>query len=462
MKVLLSNHHLVAREGSELYVRELAGALRDRGHEVGIFTFHPGAVAEQIRSEGVRIFTTADRHELEAFRPDVAHLHHGPCLWYLGSLSLDCPIVFSSLGVIPPHEAPPPVWGGVAFGVSVSEEVRARQAGSPFGQAVPLRVLRNWFDDRGWNRPPAEVPPTPRHRIAVVSNHIPEGLRADLEALSAAGRVTWTHFGLPHRSVQLGPAELAPFDVVVTIGRTALLAAAMGKPCLLYDVHGCDGLMSADRLMDLASVNFSGRLTRSVPSRDELAALLLEASLAVDVGRLQEAVWEAFRLSRRVTEWEALYAEALGSGVRLDDGARELYRPLGELYAGSVAETCVARSRLGELEQEARAVRDLGAQTRRVLEERVAALGADLDVARRAAVVLDVDLAAARRAAAVLDVDLAAARRALSEQQALLEQSRRDHEALKSSVGVSVVRTVQKLPALYPTYLAVKRLVGKR
>jgi len=326
MRVLLTNHHLHDRAGSELYVSELASALKDRGHDVRIFTLLPGALADQLKRTGFIVYTPDDFAEVEKFAPEVAHVHHGPCLWWVGAVNLSCPVIYSSLGVIPPHEAAPAAWPGIALAAAVSEEVRAKLGTTPFGKAVELHVMRNWFDDRGIKFPKASAPKTVR-RVAVVSNHLTPELA---QQLTDAG-VEWTQFGLPNHSVEMTPAVLAPFDAVVCIGRTALLAAALGKPVILYDFHGCDGLLEATRLDELASVNFSGRLTLGKPSVEELRAMFT-ACTRLDVAALQRAMKQHYALSLRVAEWEGLYERAVASGTRLNAEHQLVYRPMFDLY----------------------------------------------------------------------------------------------------------------------------------
>lgn len=333
MRVLFTNHYLDCRAGSELCCLELCTALRRAGHEVAVFTFQRGGVAEELVRRGVPVFSVGDEALIERFDPEVLHVHHAPCLYYLGALRLRARVVFSSLGVLPALEAAPLVWAGVAHGLVVSEEVREVLRASPFGGAVPLSVFRNWFDDTGWTRE-APTRPAEVRRIAVVTNHLDARLAGDLDALCAAHPgLEWTHFGLPYRSVELTPELLRGFDRVITIGRTALLAAALQKPCLLYDVHGCDGLLTAERLDAVATHNFSGRLSRARPSREDLERLLLDEAPRVDVAALAERVWREYALSRRVEELLALYTRLLGSDVRLGERTRSAYGREGRLYA---------------------------------------------------------------------------------------------------------------------------------
>ncbi|MGZ3461095.1 MAG: glycosyltransferase [Archangium sp.] len=336
MRLLFTNHHMVNRSGSELYCLELCSALKQAGHEVALFTFQPGPISEELSRRGVTVFSVGDDARIEAFDPDILHVHHAPCLYYLGALRLRAAVVVSSLGTIPALEAAPLVWEGVALGLAVSEEVREALGSSPFGAAVPLTLFRNWFDDTGLT-PPAPAKPGEIRRIALITNHADETLVRDLDAIRASHPgLEWAHFGLPFNSVEIRPELLRGFDLIITIGRTALLAAALQKPCLLYDVHGCDGLLTAERLEAVASRNFSGRLTRSRPSREELERLLLDEARRVDVAALAERVWREYSLSRRVEELLALYTRLQASGVTLGERSRNAYGREGQVYAESV------------------------------------------------------------------------------------------------------------------------------
>lgn len=337
MRVLIANHHLDHRAGSELWCAELCTGLKERGHEVGAFAFVLGGVASRLRAAGIRVFGPDDGAAIEEFAPEIVHLQHSPTLYLLGSLRLTAPVVYSVLGVSPPLEAPPLAWEGVVAATCVSEEVRDAVAGSPFGEAVPLDVLRNWFDDRGL-RPGGRPAPERVERIAVVTNHLSPELRAQLAGLEARRGVRWEHFGLPGRSVAIDAALLRPFDVVITIGRTALLAGALGIPCLLYDVHGCDGFLAPGRIAALATRNFSGRLEARRPEEAELEHLLMSCAPAVPTEEVAATLWEGFTLSSRIAALEERYRSLVGR-PGLGEATRRRYGRAGAIHREVLATT---------------------------------------------------------------------------------------------------------------------------
>ncbi|MCY1020837.1 glycosyltransferase family 4 protein [Pyxidicoccus sp. MSG2] len=374
MRILLANHHLDQRAGSELYCLELATALTRAGHQVALFTFRPGAISEEFRRRDVRVFSVTDDAAIEAFDPEVLHVHHAPCLYFLGALRLRAPVVFSSLGVLPALEGAPIVWAGVAHALAVSEEVREALTPTPFGAAVPVSLCRNWFDDTGLEKP-AAARARPARRIAVVTNHLDPRLKEDLDAVCRARpEVSWTHLGLPHHSTEITPELLRDFDRVVSIGRTPLLAAALQIPCLLYDVHGCDGLLSVEHFDAQARVNFSGRHTRARPSREELGHLLFEEAERLDVAAVADRLWSEHRLSGRAQELVSLYEQARAGGTSLGDTTRAAYGRTGRAYADAVDPRHPAH--VAYLEQQAAAAQEL-AQARQAhitgVEQRAAA-----------------------------------------------------------------------------------------
>ncbi|MBX5484094.1 MAG: hypothetical protein IRZ16_19895 [Myxococcaceae bacterium] len=295
-------------------------------------------------AEGIPIFHPGLARELEAFDPEILHVHHAPCLYFLGGLELRAAVVYSSLGWVPALEAPPLIWPGVGRVLAVSEEVRDANADSAFGKAFDVRIFRNWFDDEGMERRAPVTRPGALRRWAVVSNHLSPTIAQQLQALEEkVPGFSWVHLGAPHNSVPITPEILGSFDGVITIGRTALLAGALGKPCLLYDVHGSDGLLTLERVPELATRNFSGRLSRRWPDLEQLMSLLFEEAAAVDLEAVQDLMWRDYSLSRRRADLEALYADLQKEGIRLDAASRRSYGRAGVAHSDALA--VISRSR---------------------------------------------------------------------------------------------------------------------
>ncbi len=448
MKLLLANHHLVERAGSELYTFELATALHDAGHTVAVFTFVPGSISTALAQLGIGVFTASDRAAIEAFAPDLVHCHHAPCLYFLGSLELSCPVVHSRLGPWVSYELPPAVFGGVSLSLCVSEEVRDVAAETPFGREVQSHIFRNWFDERQTPRAPVRRAGE-LERLAVVSNHLDPKLRQSLDAIVARRPgFSWVHYGLPENPTALGAKELLELDAVITIGRTTLLAGALGVPCLIYDVYGCDGWLEAHRMPDLATKNFSGRLERRALSTDELEAELFERRRALELEATADACWQQWSLASRLPELSDLHARALQAGARLSAQTRGAYASLGAM--------------VHDLEGVATAERMLRSQTAHRLDAEVKRLSAELGRLEAELQRTDAERAELRAEAELLRRALEAARH---DHGALLEREARlahDLAHLRGSAGVRFLEQVKRVPGVYGAWLSAKRLLDKQ
>ncbi len=315
MKVLFGTHQLEIRGGSELFTAELAHSIQAHGHEVAIFTFFKGKLAELIEANGIPIFTPDDTTAIAGFAPDIVQTCHLPCAHFLRSVVPDVIRVHAMLGVIPPLEAPPLDGSVFSLALAVSEEVVDRINKTQFGREVDVAVFRNWFEDKAVVASARAHKPHQRLRVAVVSNHIAPELIDALAAIEAAGGAEVDYFGTQRSSVVVNGELLTQYDLIVSIGRTVLLAAACGVPCIMADIHGSDGLLTVDKLDDVRAVNFSGRLRRH-PITKEHVQKEIDKIRAHDCEQLRNRVVAEYSLASR-TEWLlSRYKELLADGAR--------------------------------------------------------------------------------------------------------------------------------------------------
>ena len=308
MNIIITNYHLAKRAGSELYCLELALALKRNGHKVGLFTIIPGAISDEAKLHGISIFTKQDKEAILKFKPDILHLHHNSCWSFLKEF-LCVPIIFSSLGRGPGEETPPEDYAGISLGLAVSEETLLVMRETSFGQNVPIKIFRNWFDDS------IEIPVSKLdqniYNVAVITNHLDENLCSNLDILKRSSKFKWTHFGMPENSIEITPKLLNNFNRVITIGRTVMLSAAMGIPCLIYDIYGCDGYLNIDNITELATKNCAGRLYHRQPSLQELQYLLFSEVKQLNLDALRQEIRSQWSLSYRVKQIEDYYELAI-------------------------------------------------------------------------------------------------------------------------------------------------------
>ncbi len=312
----------------------MAGSIRGRGHDVAIFTFFKGELAETIERQGIPVYDARAAKAIADLGPDIVQTNHLSCAHYLRATIPDAIRVHVMLGVIPPLEAPPLDASAFSLGLAVSEEVVARINRTPFGRDVPVVIFRNWFDDEAMAAPPAR-PADDVLRVAVVSNHAAEELVGVLAQLEASGGVKVDYFGAPKNSVPIDGAFLVRYDLIISIGRTPLLAAACGVPCILADIHGSDGLLTADNLDLVRTANFSGRYFRHRITVEHLESEIGKLS-AFDRERLRSRIVDEYSLNTRV-EWlmrryEALLA-ARSDRAPAASGTAEAQLPPGEGFA---------------------------------------------------------------------------------------------------------------------------------
>lgn len=107
MKLLIANHHLENRAGSELHTLDLCRGFRRAGHQVVVFTLKPGSVGNTLAEEGFPVFSLPDLRSLSKQEFDLIYLHHATCEILLGLIfSGKAPIIRGYLGIVPSFEKP--------------------------------------------------------------------------------------------------------------------------------------------------------------------------------------------------------------------------------------------------------------------------------------------------------------------------------------------------------------------
>ena len=280
MQILITNHHLALLGGTETATYTLALALREAGHGVALATVETGAVSSALVSEGFEVAT--DLRAWAGRRFDVIHAHHNAMALVARHHFPATPMIFVGHGIIPPLEQPPSVPLGIAVFVAVSEEVR-RSWADKYG-IENAEVVMNAVDCERFS--PAE-PIRPRlERVLVLSNHFPPDLRTLVgDACSRIG-ANLRFAGLENGAVWDTERLINSADLVVSLGRGVVEAAACGRAVLILDRHGCDGLLTPESYPEVRVNNFSGR---RYARRFDLDSLLTE------LARYSPAMGEANR-----------------------------------------------------------------------------------------------------------------------------------------------------------------------
>lgn len=306
MRILLTNHALTARAGSELWVRDVALALLARGHAPVVYSRRLGEVAGELRRATVPVVDDLDRLGVA---PHLIHAHH-----HLEAMTAllrfpGVPAIAVCHGWLPAEEAPP-AFPRILRYVAVDDLVHERlvaECGIPAGRIV---TLRNFVDLRRFRfRPP--LPARPR-RALVLSNRASEDtfLPAVRAACSAAG-IALDVAGLDSGRPLARPEEvIGDYDVIFAKGRAALEAAAVGGFVVLCDAGGLGPAVTSGNVERVRALNFGVRLLRDPISADAVASRLALYDPA-EATAVRESLRAEAGLDAAVDRLLALYTEVL-------------------------------------------------------------------------------------------------------------------------------------------------------
>jgi len=335
LRILFTQHSLVHRGGSELFVLEAASVLKSLGHETAVYCGQFGQLAEPLAEKGVHLLSDPRSSPWE---PDIVHGQHR--LFALKALAAfpKTPAILHIHGFLPELEKPfvhPRIMrylvisgGSVAFW--------SRHLGVAENR---FEVFLNFFSPAKFklSREAAETP-----RTALLYSSQPFGeTETDCirRACSRRGIVLATagrHFG---REVD-NPEELLPkFDVVFTAGRSALEAAASG--CGVVPVAGgmAEELLQPANYLRLRGQNMSPAFYRHYVLCEEWIAQQLDAWNAHDVSAASALVREECGSPSAFDRLLGVYREVLEAAAG---------KPLSPLEEEFEATACLIDGAMGD------------------------------------------------------------------------------------------------------------------
>ena len=373
MRVLLTNHSLDERAGSELYLRDVALALLARGHEPLAYSRHLGTVAGELRRATVPVL---DDLESLTTPPDLIHAqHHLEAMTALSRFP-GVPAIYVCHGWLPDAEAPPDHPRILRY-VAVDELVRRRLI-DECGIA-PERVVThlNFVDLERFAERSEPLPERPT-RALVFSNQLHDGnglatLRRACErrdiALDVVGRAVGNVAEAPETLLQ-------GYDLVFAKARAAMEAAASGCAVILCDAAGLGPMVSTLNLPDLRALNFGVRLLRR-PIRGHTVPEALEHYDADDAQAVARQMRREAGLAPAVERLIELYEAVLDEGSEREVDADAEWRAVtryfrhGPLTGGDFfqRERSALQAELGKAGDWARALQASSEATHRALDE---------------------------------------------------------------------------------------------
>ncbi|MFA6958137.1 MAG: glycosyltransferase [Thermoanaerobaculia bacterium] len=316
MRILLTNNTLAWRSGSELYVRDLAIALKRRGHEPMAFSPQLGDVADDLRDAAIPV-----TNDLRAIgeHPDVIHgQHHLETMAAIARFP-GIPAVYVCHGFLPWQEAPPR-HPRIRRHVAVDDLVRERLVLECGVAPEDVSVLYNFVDLSRF--PPREPLPDVPRRALVFNGHATEenfGLFAR-EACSALGVELSINGYASGRVVSDSGSLLRGYDIVFARARSALEAMATGCAVIVADPQGVAGLVTPENLDSLRRRNF-GASTLTTTLTTESLRLEIAKYDPSGAAQVRDAVRRDAAIDPVVDAYEEIYADALSRPCGNDDAA---------------------------------------------------------------------------------------------------------------------------------------------
>lgn len=258
LSILLATNHLSGWTGSETLLLTVVEYLHQHGYELTIYCRDIDLewAKKQIASD-IRIVSDLSVIRDELF--SLAHVQHNSCLVDIRAEFPNLPILFSSLGVLPFLEQPPPFDCGVTHYLAISEEVQNNLVTRGI-EKEKINIIHNLVNEHRFY-PQREI----RHRlekILVLSYKIDDAKKLMLYKAAASIGASIRFSGGPGEKLTQNqlPDAINDADVVVSLGRGVIETMLCGRIPLIFDSHGGDGLVTPKNLDLLSRYNFSGRL----------------------------------------------------------------------------------------------------------------------------------------------------------------------------------------------------------
>ncbi len=389
MRILITTSHLRNFAGSEMVTYELIEYFLEQDWIVDVYTHDLGepmlSEVQKLPSEGRLTLLVADLSAEFDHDYDLVWVQHSilpeGMLRRLETAGVSAPMVWhhmsSFLDVeLPRHASIERQLAAVSMGMSSATVESLRRFGlEPDRLVVFDNPAPDAFADH------VRSVGTSLRSLLVVSNHVPAEVRA-AAGLLEQHNVKVSFLGADDGPVRITPYVLAPFDAILTIGKTVQYSLSMGIPVYVYDHFGGPGWLGADNFAPTAHDSFSGRRDRRQIAASEIVQEVLSGfEDALDFATRERAsLSDRWRLSRRIRE--LLEDERLVNSPRLflspGDARqlsslvaqqRDLYRLIWQLQSDlSVAHQTIdhmARSRSWKFTRPARWLRSLISRRRR-------------------------------------------------------------------------------------------------
>jgi hypothetical protein len=310
MRILLTNSFMAARTGSEMAVFDMARALGGRGQTVGLFaSVMSGRWRKQLMGHDIE--AVDDVGQL-TFRPQIIHGQHVVAFASCLQAFPECSVVQWIHDLTDPLDQPlrhPNIAAHVAV-----DEARAKRARDAGAAEANVHVIPNAVDLQRFALRPLNGN---RQALCIIKRvGLDETVPVIRRACERAGwQVTFRGAGVGDEIDDIAQAYVG-HDLVITSGRTALEAVAMGRNVVVCDYGGYGGAVDGASWRRLRATNFGLNAMTGALQEDVLAEQL--ALIDAEAGHLFGAsIRSSLDLEAIAETVEALYMRVLRTHVPL-------------------------------------------------------------------------------------------------------------------------------------------------
>lgn len=270
LHILLTNHHLLSYQGSEVFTFTIADFLIRKGHQVSVYSAYIGPLRKDFEKIGAVI--TSDLRLLKDQDFDIAHVHHHINAYEIRYYFPHLPIVLLCHGIIF-LENPPPLNLKISQYLATSERVRDSMVTKGV-EKEKILIFRNMVDSSKFY-PHSAINQRPQKAL-ILSNKIDTKSENIIREACKVLKIKTTFVGSHFQQVDYEqmPLLINEADIVFSLGRGVIETMLCGRIPIVFDYEGGDGMVTPSTITENMTCNFSGNLHNQHYTLEELISIL--------------------------------------------------------------------------------------------------------------------------------------------------------------------------------------------
>ncbi|MBL4616500.1 MAG: glycosyltransferase [Robiginitomaculum sp.] len=256
MRILITNNTLSARAGTEMYVRDLAFSLKNKGIAIACYSPKLGEVADELLKHGIE--TVSDLQQL-TYKPDLIHAQHFTAAAAAFFTFPQTPAIFVCHGLLPWPETPLIKFNQIQKFIAVDQASRERLSNELKLNHEEITIIQNGIDLKRFH-PSNNNDPSRNKRALVFSNQAQNTSILPLANACSANGIQLDIRGSGVDNPIAQPEKtLGKYGLVFAKGRAAMEAMACGCNVILADYGKWGGAVTPQNWLKLRKLNFGLR-----------------------------------------------------------------------------------------------------------------------------------------------------------------------------------------------------------